>query len=296
MQLTLLNCEGHQSAGAAFVQQYHLTAQCALRNVSFPSRLWQGISTLCTAHLTPDYYYCYYFTWKQGWSPRLLMAWQWSQALAQRQRLGSYSGGAGCNTWRYHLHLYFTLVWMVESKFLGHITEVPLAWLQFFLVFHLASFEEAADCIPETRCEYPTSTHSYSSPFSHSCLQGGGQQSTSVRANPSSLVELHWGWIQLIALAWKDPKGGSYHISWLPPSASINSDSCTVSKFLGRKESALSPHAYYKGCFQQCATVIRGAQLGNFNPPLSSLELLFMQPAFTQHNGCYLPMCFEGYC
>lgn len=166
----------------------------------------------------------------------------------------------------------------------------------FFLVFHLASFEEAADCIPETRCEYPTSTHSYSSPFSHSCLQGGGQQSTSVRANPSSLVELHWGWIQLIALAWKDPKGGSYHISWLPPSASINSDSCTVSKFLGRKESALSPHAYYKGCFQQCATVISGAQLGNFNPPLSSLELLFMQPAFTQHNGCYLPMCFEGYC
>lgn len=34
MRLTLLNCECHQSAVAALIQQYHLTAQCALRNVS----------------------------------------------------------------------------------------------------------------------------------------------------------------------------------------------------------------------------------------------------------------------
>lgn len=77
---------------------------------------------------------------------------------------------------------------------------------------------------------------------------------------------------------------------------SVKSDSRMVSKFFGRREAALSPHAYYKGYFQQRAAVISRAQLGNFNPLPSSWGLLVMQSAFTQHNGCYLPMCFEGYC
>lgn len=186
-------------------------------------------------------------------------------------------------------------MWVVGSdKFPAHITEVLLAWLQNILIAF-------SPCIIWGTCRLHPWSQMWASnlhpllllpiyPFLFS------QQSASVRANPSSLVELRWGWIQLIALAWKDPKGGSYHLLWLPPSAYINPDSCTVSRFLGRKESALSPHAYYKGCFQQHATVISGAQLGNFNPLLSSLGLLVMQPAFTQHNGCYLPMCFEGYC
>lgn len=197
------------------------------------------------------------------------------------------------------LHLCFTVVWVVESnKFPAHIYRGTsgLAAEYFNCFFTLHNLRKLQIAFLKLN-ERASNLHPFLSfSFSHSCLQGGSRQSASVCANPSPLVELHRGWIWLIALAWKDPKGGSYQISWLPPSVNINHDSCTVSKLFGWKESALTPYAYYKGCFQQHATVISGAQLGNFNPLLSSLGLLVMQPAFTQHNGSYLPMCFEGYC
>lgn len=120
------------------------------------------------------------------------------------------------------------------------------------------------------------------------------QRSTSVRAAPSSLLELHLG----MNLA---------HCACLERAAPIASRGYRLrpiliailvwsANSLGGKNPPVVCEHITKDAFRQRVAVISGAQLGSFNPPLSSLGLLVMQPAFTQHNGRYLPMCFEGYC
>lgn len=157
MQLTLLNCECHQSAGVVFIQQYHLIAQCTLRNVS--SLQGSGRELVpCALHIWPPKLLFYMET---GLDLRLLMAWQWSQALAQRQRFGPYSEGAGGNTWCYLLHLYFTVMWIVESgKFPALITEVHSGLVAeyfncFFTLHHLRKLQ-ISSLKPDVSIQPPT--------------------------------------------------------------------------------------------------------------------------------------------
>lgn len=82
--------------------------------------------------------------------------------------------------------------------------------------------------------------------------------------------------------------------------ARINYAACTVSKYFAEaereRERTTQPFSLHAYCMiphhhQQSSA-------SQFNP-FSSVyfwALLVMQPAFTQHNACYLPMCFEGYC
>lgn len=124
----------------------------------FPSGLWQGIGTLCAACLTPKLL----FYMETGLDLRLLMTWQWSQALAQRQRFRPYWEGAGGRTWCYLLHLYFTVMWIVESdNFPALITEVHSGLVAeyfncFFTLHHLRK-RQIASLKPDVSIQPPCS-------------------------------------------------------------------------------------------------------------------------------------------
>lgn len=240
----------------------------------------------CFVHCTSDSCF-HYFMWNSAGVPDC--SWHDREVKhLQRKRFGLYSGGIGHNLQFYPFCLCFTLWfgWPILGRYLQELQcDHPNC---FFTLHHLGDWS----MIP-----VPSLHPLFLLPMQALLFV---QEAASAVALCAHLPPLWWnciqGWIWLIALASKDPKGSSYCISQLLLLANANSNSCVVSEFFGRIEAALSPHAYYKRHFQPCAAVINRAQLGNFNPLPSSLGLLVMQPAFTQHNGCYLPMCFEGYC